>query len=92
MGGETNLPPTPVRNAEPVGSRPWGERPVLKLSYAALLRASDGWQGVCINDVERGQLQRIAEEIEQQRQQENQPVVETKKRSTSRASYSKSRT
>lgn len=35
----------------------WGERPVLKLAYAALLRASDAWRGIRINDLERGQLQ-----------------------------------
>lgn len=70
----------------------WGERPVLKLSYAALLRASEGWRGIRINDIERGQLQRLAAQIKQQRQQEDQPVVETKKRSTPRAFYSKQRT
>jgi transposase-like protein len=70
----------------------WGERPVLKLAYAALLRASDAWRGIRINDIERGQLQRLAEQIKHQRNQENQPVVNTTKNSTPRAFYSKPRT
>ena len=70
----------------------WGEKPVLKLCYAALLRASDAWRGVRINDLERGQLQRLAEQIQQRRREENQPATEPNRRSTPKAFYSKART
>jgi transposase-like protein len=34
----------------------FGERPVLKLMYAALIRASEQWHGITISQFERRQL------------------------------------
>lgn len=40
----------------------FGERPVLKLMYASMLRASETWRGLAINELEREQLTRLWEE------------------------------
>lgn len=44
----------------------FGERAVLKLMFAAILRASQSWLGIGMNDFERRQLQTLREELEQQ--------------------------
>jgi transposase-like protein len=41
----------------------FGERPVLKLMYASVIRASDTWRGVKIGELERGQLERLREQL-----------------------------
>lgn len=43
----------------------FGERAVLKLMFAAILRASQSWLGIGMNDFERRQLQTLREELEQ---------------------------
>ena len=42
----------------------FGERPVLKLMYAALIRTSDGWRGIKVTAFERKQGEVIREELE----------------------------
>lgn len=49
----------------------FGERPVLKLMYAAILRASQSWLRIVINDFERKQLQTLREELDQQFHERN---------------------
>jgi putative transposase len=44
----------------------FGERAVLKLMFAAILRASQSWLGIGMNAFERRQLQTLREELEQQ--------------------------
>jgi putative transposase len=41
----------------------FGERPVLKLLYAAVIRAADRWRGLAIGEFERRQLRAIREEL-----------------------------
>ena len=53
----------------------FGERPVLKIMYAALIRASDRWNGIRINDIEREQLKRLQRRLIEQHRQDCAPVV-----------------
>lgn len=39
----------------------FGERPLLKLMYAATIRASEGWRGIGVSAFERRQLEAIRE-------------------------------
>lgn len=41
----------------------FGERPVLKLMYASVIRASDSWRGVRIGELELGQLERPRDQL-----------------------------
>lgn len=49
----------------------FGERAVLKLMYAAILRASQSWLRIGINDFEQKQLQTLREELEHQFNERN---------------------
>jgi putative transposase len=60
----------------------WGERPVLKLSFAALIRASESWRGVRITDLERHQLERLRDQIHDKHRKAHQPAVTSTERST----------
>src|SRR5436190_22086978 len=42
----------------------FGERAVLKLMYAALIRAAERWRGIRISEFEQRQLKAIREEID----------------------------
>jgi putative transposase len=44
----------------------FGERAVLKLMYAALIRAAEHWRGIKISEFERRQLRALREEIDNQ--------------------------
>jgi putative transposase len=44
----------------------FGERAVLKLMYAALIRAAEHWRGIKISEFERRQLRALREEIDTQ--------------------------
>lgn len=48
-------------------ANPFGERAVLKLMYAALIRASEGWRGIVINAFEAKQLEAIGRELDEDR-------------------------
>jgi putative transposase len=41
----------------------FGERPVLKLMYAAVIRAADRWRGITVGEFEQRQLRAIREEL-----------------------------
>jgi len=41
----------------------FGERPVLKLMYGAMIRAAERWRGVRMNDFERRQMKALQEEL-----------------------------
>jgi putative transposase len=41
----------------------FGERPVLKLMYAAVIRAADRWHGITVGEFEQRQLRAIREEL-----------------------------
>jgi putative transposase len=43
----------------------FGERAVLKLMYAALIRAAEGWRGIRVSEFEQRQLKAIHEQIDQ---------------------------
>lgn len=68
----------------------FGERPVLKLMYAALVRGSERWRGVTVSDFEQKQLERLQEDLKKQHKEENKPVVKTG--STPQRIYSRNRT
>ena len=52
----------------------FGERPVLKLMYAAVIRASESWRGVKVTEFELGQLKRLQKQQLEAHRQENEPV------------------
>lgn len=52
----------------------FGERPVLKLMYAALERASRTWRGVAISDFERKQLLTLREELNREFDAKHRPA------------------
>jgi transposase-like protein len=65
----------------------FGERPVLKLAFAALIRGAERWRGVRVTDFERVHLQRLCDELKETHRKENSPAVETS--STPNRVYSK---
>jgi transposase-like protein len=68
----------------------FGERPVLKLMYGALIRVTEKWRGIRMHELERRQLERLQEQLDDEHRKEVKPVVET--RSTPKRIYSKNRT
>ena len=42
----------------------FGERPVLKLLYAAVIRAADHWRGLAVGEFEARQLRAIRDELD----------------------------
>jgi putative transposase len=52
----------------------FGERAVLKLMYAALIRAAERWRGIRITEFERRQLKAIREQINQEFTARNAPA------------------
>lgn len=53
----------------------FGERPVLKLMYAALIRASGQWRGIGISQFERRQLDTIRQELDDAHQRRHAPAI-----------------
>jgi transposase-like protein len=53
----------------------FGERPVLKLMYAAVIRAADRWRGLTVGEFEQRQLRAIREEFDQAHADRVRPVV-----------------
>ena len=45
----------------------FGERPVLKLMYAAVIRAADRWRGLAVGEFEQRPLRAIREELDRAR-------------------------
>jgi transposase-like protein len=65
------------RRMRAVKTMPGGERPVMKLLYASLVRASDEWRGIRITEFEKRQLEALRDELVAKHQQANAPVVKT---------------
>jgi hypothetical protein len=53
----------------------FGERAVLKLVYAALIRAAEHWRGIRITEFEQRQLKAIPDEIDQDFTARNAPAT-----------------
>lgn len=53
----------------------FGERPVLKLIYSALIRASENWRGVRVTEFEHRQLKRLTQQLHQEHLKENSAAV-----------------
>lgn len=64
-----------------------GERPVLKLMYASVIRASNSWRGLRITELEWRQLERLREKLAAKVKEARAPVAKT--RSTPREISSK---
>ena len=59
----------------------FGERAVLKLMYAALIRASETWRRVVISEFELKQLEQLREHLDRRHAERISPVVKTASRS-----------
>ena len=66
-----------TRRRSKVASTVSGERPVLKMLYAAAIRASDSWRGIRITELERRQLERLQAQLIERAKQESAPAVKT---------------
>lgn len=53
----------------------FGERPVLKLMYAAVIRAADRWRGLTVGEFEQRQLRAIREELDRAHAVRVRPAV-----------------
>jgi putative transposase len=53
----------------------FGERAVLKLMYAALIRAAERWRGININEFERRQMKAIGDELDTEFAARTAPAV-----------------
>jgi len=69
-----------------------GERPVLKLMYAALIRASDRWRGVRLTPFESRQLDAIRAELDQEHAKRTAPAVRSTEAKSPSSISSKVRT
>lgn len=67
----------------------FGERPVLKLMFAAMIRASETWRTVGIEAFEARQLERLKEALREQHRRTHAPVVTLQLDLTSDHFYSK---
>jgi hypothetical protein len=53
----------------------FGERPVLKLMYATVIRAADRWRGIMVGAFEQRQLRAIREELNRAHTERVAPAV-----------------
>jgi transposase-like protein len=53
----------------------FGERPVLKLMYAAVIRAADRWRGLTVSEFEQRQLKAIRAELDRAHTERTAPAV-----------------
>jgi putative transposase len=53
----------------------FGERPALKLMYAAVIRAADRWRGLTVGEFEHHQLPAIREELDRAHVERTRPAV-----------------
>lgn len=56
----------------------FGERPVLKLMYAAIIRAADRWRGITVGEFEQRQLRATRDELNHAHAQRVAPAVTAK--------------
>src|SRR5438128_4880323 len=62
----------------------FGERPVLKLMFAAVIRAADRWRGLSVGEFEQRQLQAIREELDRAHARRTAPAVAAAPTATTR--------
>ena len=62
----------------------FGERPVLKLMYAAVIRAAERWRGLPVGEFEHRQLQAIRAELDRAHAQRTAPAVAAAPATTAR--------
>ena len=53
----------------------FGERPVLKLMYAAVIRAADRWRGLTVGEFEQRQLHAIRDELNRAHAERVAPAI-----------------
>ena len=53
----------------------FGERPVRKLMYAAMIRAADRWRGIAVGEFEQRQLRAIRDELDRAHTERVRPVA-----------------
>lgn len=53
----------------------FGERPVLKLMYAAMIRAAERWRGIAVGEFEQRQLRAIRDELDRAHTERVRPVA-----------------
>jgi transposase-like protein len=70
----------------------FGERAVLKLMYAAMIRAAESWRGLRMTEFERRQLKAIKEELDQTHVERTAPAVGAKVTASPTRLSSKNRT
>ncbi len=70
----------------------FGERAVLKLMYAALIRSADSWRGITITAFEARQLTVIQEELDQNHERRQAPAVTSREPASRSRVSSKKRT
>jgi putative transposase len=56
-------------------SHAFGERAVLKLMYAALIRASERWRGIKVTEFEQRQLSAIRNELDRAHAERTAPAT-----------------
>ena len=56
----------------------WGENAVLKLMFAALVRASEKWRLIPVTGFERQQMEHVRKELDEEYRADNQPVSSRK--------------
>lgn len=78
------------RRSRAAGTVLAGERAVMKLMFAALIRASENWRGIRISEFERRQLERLQEQLKRAFTERHEPVI--KESSTPITIYSTNRT
>ncbi len=59
----------------------FGERAVLKLMYAALIRASQNWKNIVITQFELRQLEQLRRHLNERHVERTAPVVKSASRS-----------
>jgi hypothetical protein len=80
------------RRRPKVVSHAFGERPVLRLMYAAVIRAADRWRGLTVSEFEQRQLKAIREELDRAHAARVAPAVRTTPSASPVRSSSKVRT
>jgi transposase-like protein len=70
----------------------FGERAVLKLMYATLIRAAERWRAIKMTEFERRQLKAIRDELDRAHAQRTAPVVKTNVTASPTRLSSKNRT
>lgn len=68
-----------------------GERAVMKLLFAALLPASEGWRGIRISEFERRQLEGLEEQLKKGFKERQEPVTKQTESSAPFPIYSRER-